>query len=337
MTRMRDRPTFINWTITQAIRPLTHGFVRIPPVQSVPMSNDTTLVLGATGKTGRRLTARLRLHGTSVRAASRSSPARFDWSDPAGWDAVLQGVTAVYVVAPTEPGPVHEFVARAGAAGVRRLVLLSGRGADTWGDSAFGLDMRAAEDAVRGSSLEWTVLRSSNFAQNFDEDVFHAPLVAGELALPAGAVPEPFIDVEDVADAATAVLTAPGRHAGRVYELTGPRALTFAEATELISRASAQPITYKQVSPAEYTAGLVEEGLGEEVAHQVAEMFVLLERGLLAAPTDDLADLLGRAPRTFEDYVVRVAATGAWHRGSGRPGLDLVHTPDTARPTEGPR
>ncbi|MCP2163671.1 NAD(P)H-binding protein [Goodfellowiella coeruleoviolacea] len=278
------------------------------------MRNDTTLVLGATGKTGRRVAARLRLRGTPVRAASRTSPTPFDWTDPGGWDAALRGVAAVYLVAPTVPGPVHEFVARAEAAGVRRLVLLSGRGADTWGDSTFGLDMRSAEEAVRGSALEWTVLRPSNFDQNFDEDVFHAPLLAGELALPAGAVPEPFIDVEDVADAAAAVLTEAGRHAGRVYELTGPRALTFAEAVELISRASGRSLTYRQISPAEYAATLVGQGLSEGDAHHVAEMFVLMERGLLATTTDDLATLLGRAPRTFEDYVVRAAAAGAWGR-----------------------
>ncbi|MFC6087962.1 NAD(P)H-binding protein [Saccharothrix lopnurensis] len=278
------------------------------------MSNGTTLVLGATGKTGRRVAARLRLHGTPVRAASRSSPTRFDWSDPGGWDAALRDVDAVYVVAPGVPGPVHGFVARAEAVGVRRLVLLSGRGADTWGDSAFGLDMRSAEDAVRGSALEWTVLRPSNFNQNFDEDVFSAPLVAGELALPAGEVPEPFIDVEDVADAAAAVLTEPGRHAGRVYELTGPRALTFAEAVGLISRASGREIRYRRISPAEYVAALVAEGVGEDDAHHVAEMFVLMEQGLITETTDDLAALLGRAPRTFEDYVVRAAAAGAWQR-----------------------
>ncbi|MFC3998101.1 NAD(P)H-binding protein [Nocardiopsis sediminis] len=278
------------------------------------MSNDTTLVLGATGKTGRRVAARLRMRGTPVRAASRSSRTRFDWSDPGGWDAALRGIAVAYVVAPSVPGPVHEFVARAEAAGVQRLVLLSGRGADTWGDSTFGLDMRSAEDAVRGSALEWTVLRPSNFAQNFDEDVFHAPLVAGELALPADAVPEPFIDVDDVADAAATVLTEAGRHAGRVYELTGPRALTFGEAVDLISRASGRPIAYRKVSPAEYAATLVEQGLGEDDAHHVAEMFVLMERGLIAATTDDLAALLGRAPRTFEDYVARVAAAGAWQK-----------------------
>ncbi|GGX66379.1 NAD(P)H-binding protein [Streptomyces minutiscleroticus] len=277
-------------------------------------SNDTTLVLGATGKTGRRVAARLRLRGTQVRAASRTSRTRFDWSDPSGWDTALQGVDAVYVVPPPVPGPVHEFVARAEAAGVRRLVLLSGHGADTWGDSTFGLEMRSAEDAVRGSALEWTVLRASNFDQNFDEDLFHAPLVAGELALPAGAVPEPFIDIEDVADAAAAVLAEPGRHAGRVYELTGPRALTFAEAVELISRASGLPMTYRQIPSAEYAATLVKEGWAEDDAHHVAEMFVLMERGVIAEATDGVATVLGRAPRTFEDYVVRAAAAGAWRR-----------------------
>jgi len=276
------------------------------------MSNDTTLVLGATGKTGRRVAARMRLRGTQVRTASRSSRARFDWSDPGGWDSVLRGVTTVYVVPPSVPGPVHEFVARAEASGVRRLVLLSGHGADTWGDSSFGLDMRSAEDAVRGSALEWTVLRPSNFNQNFDEDLFHAPLVAGELALPAGTVPEPFIDLEDVADVAAAVLSEPGRHAGRIYELTGPRGLTFAEAVELISRASGLPIAYKQVSPAEYTAAMVEEGWDEDDARHVAEMFVLMERGEIAETSDGVATVLGRAPRTFEDYVVRAAAAGAW-------------------------
>lgn len=119
-----------------------------------------------------------------MRAASRWSATPFDWSNPISWDAALRGVDAVYVVAPDVPGPVHEFVARAAAAGVRRLVLLSGHGADTWGDSGFGLNMRSAEEAVRGSGLEWTVLRPANFDQNFDEENFHVPLVAASWPCP---------------------------------------------------------------------------------------------------------------------------------------------------------
>ncbi len=278
------------------------------------MATQPILVLGASGKTGRRVAARLRLHGRAVRLASRSSATPFDWSEPGGWGAALEGARAVYLVAPPVPGPAHEFVAKAQTAGVQRLVLLSGRGADSWGDSEFGRDMRSAEDAVRASALEWTILRPNNFDQNFDEDLFHPALVAGELALPAGAVPEPFIDVEDVADVAAAVLTEPGKHAGQIYELSGPRALTFADAVEVISRAAGLPITYKQISAAEYTAMLVEQGAGEDDAHHVAEMFVMMERGLLSAPTDGVAAVLDRPPRTFEDFALRAAAAGAWAR-----------------------
>ena len=278
------------------------------------MNNDTALVLGATGKTGRRVAARLRMHRVPVRAASRSSRTPFDWSDPTTWDPALRGVAAVYMVAPGTPGPAYEFVARAESAGVKRVVLLSGRGADTWGDTTFGLEMRDAESAVRSSALEWTVLRPNNFAQNFSEELWYAPVLAGELALPADGVCEPFIDIEDVADAAAAVLTQPGQHAGKIYELSGPRAITFSEAAELISLAAQIPVDYRSISPSEYTEVLVREGLTEQDAHHIAEMFVMMQRGVLADPTDGVTTVLGRPARTFEDYVLRSAATGVWRR-----------------------
>jgi uncharacterized protein YbjT (DUF2867 family) len=282
------------------------------PALTCTMTNNKILVLGATGKTGRRVAARLRLAGYDVRSASRSSPTPFDWSDPSGWNAALSGVSAIYIVPPTTPGPMAEFVARAEIAGVKRLVLLSGRGADLWGDSGFGLDMLSAEDAVRHSNLEWTVLRASNFDQDFDEDVFYAPLVAGELALPAGTVPEPFIDVEDVAEVAAVVLSQPAKHASRVYELTGPRPVTFAEATEMISRASGRPIAYRQLASPHYKAELVAQGVDEEAADHITEMFVMMERGIISQTTGDVARVIGREPHPFEDYVARLAAKGTW-------------------------
>lgn len=276
------------------------------------MSTDSVLVLGATGKTRRRLVPRLRMRGVPVRATSRSSATASDWSEPAGWDEALRDIEAVYVVPPAVAGPVHEFVDRAGAAGVRRLVLQSGHAADSWGDSAFGRDMLSAENAVRGGPLEWTVLRPANFDQNFDEELHHAPLLAGGLALPVGDVPEPFIDIEDVADVAALVPTEPGRHADAVYELTAPRSLTFAEAVELIASASGLPLTYRQISPSEYTETLMQQGLDEATAGTVAAMFEVLGRGVLADTSDQVATLLGRPPRTFEDYVVRAASASAW-------------------------
>ena len=125
---------------------------------------------------------------------------------------------------------------------------------------------------------------------------------------------EPFIDIEDVADAAAAVLTQPGQHAGKIYELSGPRAITFSEAAELISLAAQIPVDYRSISPSEYTEVLVREGLTEQDAHHIAEMFVMMQRGVLADPTDGVTTVLGRPARTFEDYVLRSAATGVWRR-----------------------
>lgn len=278
------------------------------------MTTDPILVLAASGKTGRRVAARLRVRGVPVRAASRSSAVPFDWSDPTGWDAALTGAVAVYAVAPPQPGPMHDFVVRAHAAGARRVVLLSGRGADDYGDSTFGLDMRDAEDAVRNSDMEWTILRPNNFDQNFDEDLFQAPLTAGTLALPAGPVGEPFIDVEDVADVAAETLLRPDGHAGRVYELSGPRALSFAEATELIGRAADRRLTYEEIGSDDYVAALVAGGVSADDARHVADMFALMRDGLIAAPADGVQTVLGRPPTPFEDYVVRAAARGAWRR-----------------------
>ncbi len=269
------------------------------------MSDDVFLVLGATGKTGRRVAERLRAAGRTVRAASRSSAVHFDWADPATWDEAVAGVSAVYLVAPTEPGPAPKFVQTAVAAGVRRFVALSGRAADSWGDSTFGLDMLSAEEAVRGSGVDWSIMRATNFNQNFDEDVFHAPIMTGELALPGVGVVDVFIDVEDVADVAVALLTEPG-HAGQTYELSGPRTMTFREATEQIARASGRVIRYTDVTPDEYVIAMVARGFAPEDAGYLLEMFALMRRGLFAEPTDDVRRVLGRAPRTFESYVDRV-------------------------------
>lgn len=276
------------------------------------MNDSTTLVLGASGKSGRRVAARLRLKGLPVRAVSRRSEIPFDWADPSGWNAVLQGVRAVYVVPPAVPGPVHEFAAQATAAGVRHLVLLSGRGADDWGDSSFGRDMRDAEDAVSASDIPWTILRPNNFAQNFDEELWHQPLLDGELALPAGDIGEPFIDLEDVADVAAHVLIDPDRHTGRVYELSGPRSINFEEAVDLISRACGRSISFRRINPHDYVEALVGQGVDRGGAEHVAEMFVLMGSGVIAETTEDVAAVLGRPARSFEDYVLRVAVTGAW-------------------------
>ncbi|TDC79424.1 NAD(P)H-binding protein [Actinomadura sp. 7K507] len=271
---------------------------------------DKILVTAATGKTGRRVASRLGAQGSRVRGASRSGEVRFDWTDPGTWEKTLEGARAVYLVAPDDPGPVGAFVDLAVDSGVRRLVLLSGRGIEQAGPD-FAQGMAAAERAVRGSGAEWTILRPNQFDQNFAEDMWHAPLRAGRLALPIGATPEPFIDAEDIAAAAAVALTRDG-HAGRVYELSGPRALTFGEAVETMAGAARRPIEFAELTPEAYRAELLAEGFPEEAAHAMNAMFALHRAGHLAEVTDDVRQLLGRPPAAFEDYAVRTAASGAW-------------------------
>jgi len=199
---------------------------------------NITLVLGGTGKTGRRVAERLTARGLPVRIGSRSGQPPFDWEDQATWAPALDGVGAVYVsyypdlAAPGAVEAVGSFAELAVANGVRRLVMLAGRGEP---------EGEQAEQAVRDSGADLTILRATWFSQNFSEDFMLESVLNGEIALPAGNTPEPFVDVDDIADVAVAALTEDG-HVGQLYELTGPRLLTFAQVAEEIAQATGREI-----------------------------------------------------------------------------------------------
>ncbi|QKW13763.1 NAD(P)H-binding protein [Verrucosispora sp. NA02020] len=276
------------------------------------MTKETNeiLVIGGTGKTGRRLVRALRASGEQVRAASRSGEVRFDWTQPDTWQPAVTGASAVYLIAPADPAVADDFVSSAVTWGVGRFVALSGRGIDKL-DPDFSPSMLGAEQAVRDSGAEWTIIRPNNFHQNFDEDLWRQPLVDGRLALPMGATPEPFIDVQDIADVAAILLTEDGHH-GQVYELSGARALTFAEAVATIAEASGRSIRYVELTPEEYRTEVLAEGWSEADATALNSMFAGMRAGYLAQPTDTVRRLLGREPIHFDTYAERAAAAGAW-------------------------
>jgi uncharacterized protein YbjT (DUF2867 family) len=272
--------------------------------------NADISVLAASGKSGRRVVAALRAAGHSVRAASRSAEVRFDWQDARTWPAVTDGAGALYLVAPEDPAPLRPFVNRVQEAGVKRVVLLSGRASDVWG-GRFGRAMAAAEGVLRGSDLSWTILGASNFMQNFTEDLWYEPLLTGRLALPTGGVPEPFVDLDDVAAVAARLLTS-DEYAGRTVEVSGPAALTFAEAVAIIAAAAGRPIRYEELTPEAYADELRAAGLEEEWVAELGGLFELMREGHIAAPTSGVEDVLGRPPRSFEDWVSHIAPTGVW-------------------------
>ncbi|WP_197700170.1 NAD(P)H-binding protein [Micromonospora echinaurantiaca] len=276
------------------------------------MTAGMTLVLGSTGKTGRRVVRQLRARGLPTRPASRSGEAHFDWRDRATWPAVLRDVRAAYLVAPEDADLAAEFVKTATAAGVERFVALSGRGVDVWAQRE-GADqsMIATEHAVRDSGAEWSIMRANNFAQNFSEDLYHAPLLAGRLALPTGGVPEPFVDADDLAEVAVALLTEDG-HAGRTYELSGPRAVSYAEAVDIIARVSGRPMRFVELTPAEYEAELRAGGVEDPWVGLLSSLFEVTREGILAEPVDGVRQVLNREPADFESYVAAAVAAGAW-------------------------
>jgi uncharacterized protein YbjT (DUF2867 family) len=268
---------------------------------------EPTLVLGGTGKTGRRVAQRLMARGLPVRIGSRSGEPRFDWEDHSTWAAALRGVRSAYVsyypdlAMPGAAETVGTFAELAVRRGVRRLVLLSGRGEPEAAD---------AEHAVRASGAELTILRSAWFAQNFSENYMLDYVLDGEVVLPAGDVPEPFIDVDDIADVAVAALTEDG-HAGRLYELSGPRSLTFAEAVGEIARATGRSIRFQPISIDEFVAAAYRD-VPREFIELLTYLFGEVLDGRNAHVADGVPRALGRAARDFADYARVTAASGIW-------------------------
>ena len=271
-----------------------------------PTTQQPILVLGGTGKTGRRVTQRLRAQGRPVRIGTPSRTPAFDWNDPATWPSALDGVGAVYLAyypdlaVPGAVETVRSFAELAMGGGVSRLALLSGRGEP---------EAERAERAVANTGAELTILRSTWFMQNFSEDYMLEHVLGGELRLPAGQVPTPFVDADDIADIAVAALT-DDRHIGQLYELTGPRSLTMAEAAAEIAKASSRPVRYLPVSLEQHAAEAAAHGVPPEVVELLTYLFSEVMDGRNTATTDGVRRALGREPRDFGVYA-RAAAT-AW-------------------------
>lgn len=271
-------------------------------------TQETLLILGATGKTGRRITERLQAAGLPVRLGSRAATPAFDWEDRTTWAAALDGIHAVYLsyqpdlAVPGALDTVQAFTDLAVKSGVGKLVLLSGRGE---------VEAEQAERVVQNSGVDWTILRASWFFQNFSEAHFLEPIVQGELALPVGDIAEPFVDAEDIAEIAVEALTQPG-HSGQLYELTGPRSLTFADAVEEIAHVTRRDIRFAAVPAEGYRQALEQAELPAQLIDLVLYLFTTVLDGRNTPVADGVQRALGRPARDFTDYVRRTAASGVW-------------------------
>ena len=274
------------------------------------MQDSPILIIGKNAKTGWRVDRRLQELGYPTRAVSRSTSPAFDWEDQRSWRAAMAGARAAYVTfhpdlaIPTAEQTIRDFVALAAELGLEHLVLLSGRGE---------AGARRAEIVLEDSGLDWNVVRASWFMQNFSENFMIDGILNGELMLPAGDIAEPFVDVDDIAEVAVATLTRP-KLRNRVFEVTGPRAMTFAECVAEISQATGYPVKYTQIPLDAFIDGMRGEGAPEQLLWLMHELFSVVFDGRNSRPTSGVEEALGRPATDFGEYLQKVIASGAWDR-----------------------
>jgi uncharacterized protein YbjT (DUF2867 family) len=268
----------------------------------------TFLILGGTGKVGRRLSARLTELGHTARIASRSPVGtRFDWHDPDTYDAALQDVDAVFIVGPGSASDwtpqLNEFLSRAAAVGVAGAVLLSARAVEFLPDGVVG----RVEQAFSAGPLPGTIIRPAHFAQNFTEAMF-VPR-NGQIVAPVGVAAHPFIDVRDIADVAARLLV-DGGHKEEVIELSGPRALGFRDIAAILRAVSGKHVEYVPENRDAHVKRLRDTGTPETYITWRMAMLDAIAAGRDAYVSAGTQHVLGRDSTPLEQWA-RVEVTAA--------------------------
>jgi uncharacterized protein YbjT (DUF2867 family) len=274
------------------------------------MDKKKILVLGANGKTGRRVVERLKkVTDVEVRLGSRTEKTPFDWENPESWTAVIKDIDSVYITfqpdlaIPSAEDTIRRFTKFAVQNGVQKMVLLSGRGEK---------EAQVCEEIVKATAKHWTIVRASWFNQNFSESFFLEPILSGVVALPRAETLEPFTDADDIADVVVESLLY-DIHNGQTYELTGPQLLTFKQAVAEIARATNRNITFQALTLEQYNQMLQEYQLPEDYIWLVNYLFEQVLDGRNSSITNDIEKVLGRKPKDFTTYAQLTSKTGIWN------------------------
>jgi uncharacterized protein YbjT (DUF2867 family) len=267
------------------------------------------VILGGSGKVGRRLTRTLERHGHQAVPAGRRSVCRFDWQDTSTWRQTATGADGVFVVGPGSArdwsDALAAFLDVAAAEGVGHAVLLSARAVEFLPGGAVGL----AERALEAGPIPWTVLRPTHFAQNFTEAMF-VP-VDGVISAPVDAGAVPFVDVLDLAEVAARVLADRTFTGGRIA-LSGPAVLTFAQAADALTAASGVPVRFRPEEPEAHAARLRAAGTPEGYVRWRMAMLDAVRTGADAYLSDGVRQVLGRPATGFAAWAAREVPDAAW-------------------------
>ncbi|EKO3500919.1 SDR family oxidoreductase [Vibrio fluvialis] len=268
---------------------------------------NKVLVLGASGHVGQPLVAELLANGEQVKAASRSGQAFgaaegvvFDFADPTTFDAAFDGVDRAYVMLPggyVESKALLEPVIQAAAERNVKVVFQSVLGVDA-DDS---IPYRQVEIALENSGVPYVILRPNWFADNF-HTYWKAGIDQGVIGVPAGEGKSSFIDVRDIASSAAAALTT-NRFDNQAFNLTGPEALSYAQAAQKISEALGKPVAYQAMEEGAFCDLLKSVGVPADYAEFLTSIFYPVREGWTAGVSDAVATLTGKAPRSLDEYI----------------------------------
>ncbi|WP_158147275.1 SDR family oxidoreductase [Vibrio fluvialis] len=268
---------------------------------------NKVLVLGASGHVGQPLVAELLAKGEQVKAASRSGQAFgaaegvvFDFADPTTFDAAFDGVDRAYVMLPggyVESKALLEPVIQAAAERNVKVVFQSVLGVDA-DDS---IPYRQVEIALENSGVPYVILRPNWFADNF-HTYWKAGIDQGVIGVPAGDGKSSFIDVRDIASSAAAALTT-NRFDNQAFNLTGPEALSYAQAAQKISEALGKPVAYQAMEEGAFCDLLKSVGVPADYAEFLTSIFYPVREGWTAGVSDAVATLTGKAPRSLDEYI----------------------------------
>ncbi|MEM1001748.1 MAG: NmrA family NAD(P)-binding protein [Bacteroidota bacterium] len=275
------------------------------------MQRENILIIGGTGKTGRRVAENLKQLGHNVRVVGRKTSPAFDWDQPETYEAALKDMDRAYVVyypdlaVPGARDAISTLTEKALEAGLDKMVLLSGKGES---------EAEACEEIVANSGLNYTTVRASWFNQNFDEGAFKDYVVAGHLALPMPEARIPYTDAQDIADVVSKVLI-DDSYNGEIINVTGSDKLTFEDLAQIMSDKLGRPIHYQPITMETFQKGLLEVGTPEPVVWLLSYLFTeVLGHSENQDISNDVERILGRQPITFEEYVENTAATGVWNQ-----------------------
>ncbi len=275
------------------------------------MKTENILVIGGTGKTGRRVAENLTQLGHTVRVAGRKTNPVFDWENLETYDAALKDMDRAYIVyypdlaVPGSRDAITALTKKALEAGLEKVVLLSGKGET---------EAEACEEIVANSGLNYTLVRASWFNQNFSEGAFLEFVLNGTVALPMPEAKIPFVDADDIADVVSKVIM-DDSYNQQTITVTGPQKRTFKEVVEIMAESINKHIQFVPISIDEFKEGMKKAGLPDSYVWLFGYLFLeVLGNPDNQEVSDDVAKVLGRPAKDFEAFARETAATGIWNQ-----------------------